>query len=643
MNDDTAEAFTSWALDRARTVEERFGAQLLIEHFARHGGGYDWQRLLATTEARKLNPAWEPGYTEAQIQATAGKLAALTDWRTDVGNDRPLRDLSVLRFLPGLCNFNLGHNAEVSDLSPLRHCPALKSVSLAAKDLEDFRPLADCPALESIRVFATFPWPRLEGWERLERLEALHWTGPGTGFLSLTELPALERLHISTGDLQHGGAASLRDFTQLPAMPRLRELWASTFYYLDGIERYPGLISLMVRGPFRTAAPVTVLPRLAHLHLSGHEFREVKSLTAAPALRQLVVESQRPHDYAPLMDAPQLCEVLSFGCDFPELELASLQAILPGWDSLYLAPEPRPLPPLQIIKPLEGKNMVEPPDRSWTADDDPFALDYCFQRNAGLWMQRTLRAALDAEGLTQKAGVCLGYGDAKRLRNAYTWFSDPMPHTRGLTVRLLGTEAIGQFRRVVQVLRNVLASTRHPWVINLQGKPDPDDDDYEREWIRHPDDEIREEQYRLKEQRKHREFLAREFRLQLLREEGGTPEPADFAAPVPPPPPAKNLPPAPPPPPPEEEEEPEPAPAIPFEPPNLDWSERPPDDAAGGIKEADPENPADDHNEQWLKPPLHVSPNVFWEALSFYLFLTEDTLGTNRDNAEILAWLLARE
>jgi len=634
-----AESFVEWALHPERTLEERHTTALFIEQRTRFTRKeFNWEKQQALAEARRGNPAYVPEIVEADLRAVAEELSQLHDWPTGLHNDRPIRDLSILRFLPNLTSFSLDNNAEVTDISPLLHCPRLETVSLSAQTIEDYRPLAGCPGLKSIRIYTRFPWPRMEGWERLEQLEELYWNGPGTGFLSLSVLPRLQKLVLDTGGYHRGGAASLRDFHQLPDMPRLRHLWAATFYYLDGIERFSALTALWISGPFRSAAPATALPNLLFLHLITDELREVKSLAASPSMQLLVVAGERPLDYSALTDTPQLREALSFGCTTPQLELGALQATLPGWDDLYLAPVPRPLLSLSLIRPKEGQNVVDPRELLPSNPTPAAEMDWCRHRTSALWMHRRLRHALDSAGLTADIGVCMGYGAKRVFTKAYTYTADPTHSSYGLEVRLIGVRALGQFRKVVHTLRTLLVSLKDKTVLHISGKPDPDDDDYDREWIPSPDEEIREEHYRQEQLRKKRDYLAREFRLQLLKDEGLNPDPKDFA---PPPPPAPKKPAAPPSPP--EPAVPDDPPAIPFDPPNLDWDQRPPDaEAPGGIKDADPDN-SDETDEHWLKPPPHLEPNVFWKGLDLYIFLTENSLSTNRDNAEIIEYLLSRE
>src|SRR5205814_2275584 len=56
-----------------------------------------------------------------------------------------------------------------------------------------------------------------------------------------------------------------------------------------------------------------------------------------------------PRDYSPLTEAPALRELIVQHCPPVEIEVAAINAGLPPCDDLYLAPEPRPIPPLRMV------------------------------------------------------------------------------------------------------------------------------------------------------------------------------------------------------------------------------------------------------------------------------------------------------
>jgi hypothetical protein len=70
--------FIDWALDNARTVEERFTVEILLEnvinqwHFKHKTGQYaGWQEKGELDRQRYLNPAYVPNYSETDLRRAA--------------------------------------------------------------------------------------------------------------------------------------------------------------------------------------------------------------------------------------------------------------------------------------------------------------------------------------------------------------------------------------------------------------------------------------------------------------------------------------------------------------------------------------------------------------------------------------------
>ena len=657
------EAFIKWALAAERTVEERFSVLVLVERLARDAHSWGWAARQAEWKARRYNPAWVPVLDAAEVRVAAGKLEAVGAWHAQNHDDRAVRSLEVVRFLPNLRELlsipgvtdleplrhvpdlvTLSVIGEVMDLSPLRYLQKLTTLSVGGTLLEDYRPVALCRKLRTVTMHCAFPWPRMEGWEALEELEELSCTGSALGFLGMKCLPAVRRLHVSCGTL-HGTAGCMRDLGQLPEMPELRELWALHFFSLNGIERYPKLQAALVGGHFRTAAPAAALPVLTHLRLWSNELREVKSLTAAPALHQLVVHGQRPLDFSVLADAPQLREVLVHGCETPQVDVDMLRMVLPGWEGYFAAPEPRALNELKRVLPEGEQRVPDWPQLVWPVTGEPWEMNRCFQESAVRWANQRLREALDARGMTWEMGFHRGTSDRKRrVDNGYALMQVPTDGRRSIAVNVLGPRALSQFRELVLCLRELLATFSHPWGVMITGTPAPDDDDWGREWtpedreeMEAQDDKDREER-RLREQ----ELLAQELRVSLLTDEGIAPDPKDFGITAPPP--GKN---------PgkggtttltkeEPEDDDDSGADIPFEEPNLDWNNRDEDDdSEGGLKDADPED--EDEDEHWLTPPPDMDPNTFWSGLNLYLYLTEEALYIPDKCSDVVEYLLKGE
>src|ERR1041385_9578369 len=180
------EAFVRWALDAARTVEERYTTELLVEQ------GVQWwntrheiyrqqslEQIMERNRQRALNPAYQPRYSEESLRKTAEVGDEMKSWWHSGGlNERPIRDLTVLRFLQNLDAVTV--SGEVSDLGVLTELPRLRTLSVCSRACEDFRPLARCRQLRELGLIfwrsylkPTTLWPDLSGLEELVELETL--------------------------------------------------------------------------------------------------------------------------------------------------------------------------------------------------------------------------------------------------------------------------------------------------------------------------------------------------------------------------------------------------------------------------------------------------------------------------------------
>jgi len=651
------EAFVEWALDRARTVEERFSVLLLLEACAKDLYPGNWQSQTKRREARRYNAAWVPELDPEAVRVTAGKLEEVTGYPKRVDDDRAVRDFEILRFLPNVKGLsigaemtdlemlhhvpgleNLGVGGAMMDISGLRHVPLLTELCVGGLRLEDYRPVSLCRKLRSLNVQCSFPWPRIEGWESLVELEDLYWTGSALGFLSVKRLPAVRKMTLHCG--QPNGDGALRDFTQLPEMPELRLLDIRHLFYLDGIERCPKLINAVIGGPILSAAPVATLAALTHLTLRSDHLAEVRSLAACPALHQLLVFGKRPQDFTPLAEAPQLHEVRVFGCETPQVDLDMLRVVLPDWDDYFATPEPRALQELELVVCPGGTGDPQWPRGEYPENTTDWQANPAFRHNEHAWVGRRLQAALDAQGMTREDGYRVDSYHVPKPepgKPAGRFEGGAGDGHRRVTLWLLGTRTIGRLREIVNCLRPSLAGLAHPWSVSIIGEPEADDHMWGHAWVSHEDDDSSYLAY-LEKQRKEAELMAQELRLKLLREQGMEPDAKDF---VMPPPPAgegskggvatKAKP--------DDGDGEEDKPPMKFDAPNLDWDDRDDeDDAEGGIKDADPDD--EDEDEHWLKPPPKMDPNTFWNGISLYLSLTEHALLIPPKCAEVVDYLM---
>ena len=73
-----AEAFIQWALDPARTVEERFTLELIVEQGLSYWDAQhqthtpiDWDARRERERQRSLNPAYQPKFSERDVRRHA--------------------------------------------------------------------------------------------------------------------------------------------------------------------------------------------------------------------------------------------------------------------------------------------------------------------------------------------------------------------------------------------------------------------------------------------------------------------------------------------------------------------------------------------------------------------------------------------
>jgi hypothetical protein len=620
-----ADDFLTWALDEARTLEERFGTLRFCEEVeARHvpspdGKPRNHEAEKLRRQDRRYNAAYVPVLKEERLRRVAELLPKVTvldfhNWK----QDRVIRDLSVLRFAPGLTGLRV-EDIDMESLDFLRPLTALQSFGLSQADrVEDFTALAGCRELRSLSLYSNHPWPDFRGLETLPHLESLHAHLHLHAFIEIPALPAMRVLHLqSVNGFSIGG--SLRDFHQLPEMPLLHTLHLHSLYRLDGIERFPRLRGAMIWGYFRHLRPLAGAARLTHLRLVNDELLEVSGAAAAPVLHHFALKSIRPQDWTTLMDAPALREVFADGCETPQPDLDTLRLFLPPCEDLFGAAKPRAQAPLRLraYSPQCQEPAWQPPD-SRIPESGPGSWDGChfMAQSEQMWFAEELQKVLREAGLGDLPGLRYGFGSPEK-GCASLFYSLPTARVRTAAVRLLRTQAISRAREVVEVIRSVLCRTRHPWNVQLVLDAEPDADEWDDDWRDSEDtpqeramEYLREENEREREKERQRLFIADQHRLALLQEQGESTE--DIGP--------RRLPPA------------KPLPEV-FKPAPPAAADKDGDtdekdffaDTGGGIAEAEP-GQDEDTDEKWL-PKVEISdPNVNWNGLHLYLTVTEEVV-----------------
>jgi len=513
--------FAAWACDPARSLEERFGAEILIEQNLglwrnKHGiaaspTNYEAERL--RTKDRQLNPGYEPQFTRADAEHVEEILPEIKSFNNSIYEDRPIRDLSFVRFCEGLESFEIRY-CEINDWTPLLSQPTLTKLNIWGTTARDLRCLGQLTRLQNLRLWPHAPWPDLAGFENLVELRTLSLHGNILALMKVPILPQLRTLEVAHG---YGFSLPLRSVADLPDMPELRCLHLDNTTELHGIERYAKLINAVIYGYFTDLTPLVALQELTHLTLSGGEYTSFAPLARLSQLRRLVVRNEEPADFTPLAEAPRLHEIALESCPITPVELTSLQATLAPWSEEFAVPIPRPLAPLQL---LFRAAIYDTDDedglaaRDWNENEE-------MAISERVWLSRQTN-----QRLTKLLGK--GWGGE---RSEHCW-SSTMMH-----VTICRPEDLDRIPEIVQCLRETLAMTRYPsryfFVVDPEKWYERDlDDIYQAEDEEFNAEREREEwEYQKDKERERREFLERKYRHRLQQESGLPTKSEDFAPP----------------------------------------------------------------------------------------------------------------
>jgi hypothetical protein len=504
------DSFADWACDSRRSLEERYGAELLIEavdglwkqkHGIKQQVNYEAERL--RRKARALDPAYQPDYTREDAMRAEEVLPEMKQLRLWSGDDRPLRDLSFLRFCPPLETLDTPYFFEIRDWSPLRFQPALTSLYLRDRVVRDLRILGSLAKLETLHLFLGAPWPDLTGLEKLENLHTLNFYG---NILALRDIPKLPRLRDL--EIHHGGGYNipLRNLGDLPEMPELRRLYLENTAELDGIGRCKKLLNLHVFGYFTDLAPLAELTELTHLTISGGDYPTLAPLATLPQLRRLTVCHEVPPDFLPLADAPRLHEAVMEISHIVPAELPALNAMFAPWSEEFALPQPRPLAPLKLVLRQNGlpdiANDGDAAPRDWGDDQE-------MGKSEARWFVRETNRRLNR---------LLGEGWGELTEHALNPGHDMLTITR--------PEDIDRLPEIVQCLRELIAAARHPWqlmfIVDSLARFERDIGEIYRDDGEEFDAERQREEweYQQRQKREHREFLERKYRHQVQQELG---------------------------------------------------------------------------------------------------------------------------
>jgi hypothetical protein len=527
MNSD---AFILWALDAARTVEERYTTELIVElglnyWFSHHkiSRPFDHEANRERQRQRALNPAYQPKLNETEVRRAAEMLPNLKIWSIWSYNERPIRDLKAFTFLTELEDLKIG-GCEAADVSVLATLPKLRVLHFGSADCEDLSPLAGCRQLRELGLtlgksgfrIGTL-WPNVKGLEQLEQLETLSLSGNLLAFASGVTWPK-----VRTATL-HCDPLPARSVSELPQLPACEFLTLTGVEKLDGIEQFPRLRNLTLTGDTRSFEPLTALKELTALTCTGFAPLDVRPLTRLPKLQSLIFNANyqynlaapKPRDFSPLADAPALRELTVTGCPPVEEEVQTLRALLMPWDDVLLAAEPRPVPPLRMVVapfnkgcPRRHEPVLEP--------DDHGLPDVALRKFQGDWVGRYLFKAISKKIGCEDWGTASGEG-------VY----------RSFTVEIHAFALVEKSREILEATREALARLKHDYIgtfwIRLQSpvpEPTPAQKELEAQFQKEQDEAQWERDHKDRQ-----DLLERQHRIELKKQLGEEIKPEDFVVP----------------------------------------------------------------------------------------------------------------
>ena len=539
-----ADDFYQWTIDPARTSDELFPAELIVErgwmvYRGKHKLPFEfsgWDPIHRLRRERDENPAYRSHIDRKHLEATVEVWADLKDFPDSCCSKRPIRDISVLRFFPHFEEISI-HCAEIADLSPLAGLQRLRRLKLSERSspvgyaLLDLSPIAGLPNLADVSLNLDSPWPDLSPLATLPALRSLDFDGNILALASLSGLPSVENV---TFGCDPNWTTPVRDLHALPDMPKVRFLTIGKtsgvegvgVASLDGIERYPHVVNLMLAGVFRDLRPVAALRELTCLTLHGELFTDLRPLATLPRLREVTLIRERPLDIEPIAAAPALREVSMPRCLILETELGALHAGLPPWGEDFLNPEPRALPPLRWFH-YEAQHDESAIIHNHAAFPNPrdkrFEGDPALRAAEGRWIAAERNRRLTA---------LLGDG----------W--DVTSSSYGIYFKRY--QDVQRLPEIVECLRRFSADCLDPlhYFIHVEPHGEISEDPWRRPRKRRPgsldwldtgttlDEELRDREEFRRTREEHLRRLEREHRHEILRQQGHAIDPKEFSPPT---------------------------------------------------------------------------------------------------------------
>ena len=449
------EAFLNYSAQPDLSPEETYVIELLIDRVKNQYAGYDFERDAALRKIRTL-PSYTPGFCPDELQTAAPWILAL-HWISfqKLGDDEPpVRSLRPLQYLSKLQTLHLQGN-EVSDLTPLRHAGSLRLLDLQDNPVTDFSPLVNCPQLQELHLdaAATADWRMLQ---HLPALTELQFPFDCLDrFQTIPVLPTLRWCDISCiGD-------TVESVEGFPAMPELRAFWSLNLATADGIDRYP-LLENLVNFSLESndLEPLAALKNLTHLNLLESAATRVAPLSALRELRSLWLSSSEPiGDFPALAALPKLHDLSVKVTGTAPAGLEALRKNLSNWDGEFLADAPRSVTRFQL-------EVVDEETFEHFNSREKFGL--------GAWDGNKEMLASEQDWINDRIAAALSRYLAKtqpypdiRCRDFQN--ADQTSGARSSSLYLTSMRSMRHLGRVIRDIQEVMAHSRHDWIIFLQG------------------------------------------------------------------------------------------------------------------------------------------------------------------------------
>ena len=443
---------TEYARSPRLTPDETYTVELLIERVRDEFDETYWEDWSERGDARR-NSNYEPTFSPDHVAPAAEELSAVSwlSFQRLCDDERPVRDIAALRFLPRLSALVLINNL-VSDLTSICSCPELRRLHLNENPIRDISPLAKCTNLEELHL-GDCPIQDFSPLQVLPNLSELSISiDQIEAFKQVKRLPHLKKLEF--------GLEGFESFDGFPEMPELRVIRSADVEKLDGLQHFPKIQNLVnLSGQLDSLDQLRNLKGLTHANFISSQVKSLEPLANLHALCDLSISTDaRKLDLSPLESIASLHE-LSIRCAGENpAGLDKLKTSLLPWDTKFRAAKPRHTPSLEL-------HVVDQRAFEIYDTEKPFNVapeeNECLLSSELEWLDAQLETFLAADF---------------RADNDYT-IPIKWNGARSRTVVLYSDASVNAFSKIVLGIQDILSNAKQDWIIYLQS------DDVDQEFI----------------------------------------------------------------------------------------------------------------------------------------------------------------